>query len=77
MLRCMITLKRRKIEPNSLLGNLIDLFPIYVGMILSTLSLNLHGFVFRLFPQMTSYKLDIILAYILISHLIPNRCGIL
>ena len=42
-------------------------------MILSTLDLNPHCFIFGLFPQKVLYQLDIIHAYILIGPLIPNR----
>ena len=46
-------------------------------MILSTLDLSPNGFLFRLFPQKSSYQLIIIHAYILISLPIPNRYGTL
>ena len=49
--------------------------PIHIGMILSTLNLNPHGFVFGLFPQKASYQLDVIHGYILISLLIPKPMG--
>ena len=48
---------------------------IYIGMILSTLALSPHGFVFGFFPQNVSYQFDVIRAYILIILPILNRCG--
>ena len=45
----------------------MDFFPIHIGMILSTLGLNPHGFVFGLFPQKASYQLDVIHVYIRIN----------
>ena len=47
-------------------------------MILFTLSLNLHGFIFGFSPQKVSYQLDVVIhAYIFISLPILNRCGTL
>ena len=43
------------------------LIVVHIDIILSILDLSPHGFVFGLFPQNVSYKLDIIHAYILIS----------
>ena len=45
-------------------------FHIHIDIIMSTLSLNPHGFVFGLLPQKALYQLDVIHAYILISILI-------
>ena len=50
---------------------------IHIGMILFTLGLSPHGFVFEVFPQKASYQLDVLHAYELISLPITNRCGTL
>ena len=55
-------------------GKLYGPIPIHICMISSTLGLSPHGFVFRLFPKNTSYQLDIVQTYILISLPIHNRC---
>ena len=47
---------------------------LYIGMILSTLSMNPHTFVFRLLPQKVSYQFDVIHTYKLITLPICNQC---
>ena len=49
--------------------------PTHIRMILSTLGLIPHDFVFGLFSQKASYQLDVVHVYILISLPIHNRCG--
>ena len=47
-------------------------FPIYIGMLLSILGLNSHGFFYEHFPQKSSYQLNVAHAYKLISLPISN-----
>ena len=58
-------------------GNLMDFFPIHIGMMLSMFNLSSHGFALGLFPQNVSYQLDVVHTYILISLSICNQCGTL
>ena len=46
-------------------------------MILSTLGLNSHGFIFGFLPKKASHNLNVIYTHIFISFPIPNRCRIL
>ena len=65
-----VRLQLTRLSPNQALipldGKHHGSFIIHIGIILSTLGLSPYGFIFWLFPQKTSYHLDVIHAYIFI-----------